>query len=252
LRLRVFAGPNGSGKSTVIEKIRNKKVNGKAIDFGFYINADDIATALRSKGFSFSPYQIKAATKDFRTIAIESGLINDKFPSEIFLKCFAIRENALHLRLTGYDEQLAQVAADYLRKKMLQERRKFSFETVFSHSSKLDIMREAKDAGYKVYLYFVSTESPLINIFRVEAREKKGGHYVPPEKIKSRYYRSLEFLYEASQLTYQAYYFDNSRDGKDFKTVAHFKVIGGKKQWDKIRKKDLTNWFAQYYLKKIP
>jgi predicted ABC-type ATPase len=47
-RLRIFAGPNGSGKSTIIHSIRQfKKSNGTPIDFGVYINADDIAAQLR-------------------------------------------------------------------------------------------------------------------------------------------------------------------------------------------------------------
>ena len=76
----------------------------------------------------------------------------------------------------------------------------FSFETVFSHSSKLDIMQQAVELGYKVYLYFVSTEDPEINKFRVAARKMKGGHDVPPEKIESRYYLSMNLLYNASQI----------------------------------------------------
>ena len=40
-RLRIFAGPNGSGKSTIINIIRNKK-----IDLGIYLNADEIKVQL--------------------------------------------------------------------------------------------------------------------------------------------------------------------------------------------------------------
>lgn len=46
-RLRVFAGPNGSGKSTIINYVRSLNINDRAIDFGFYINADDIASELK-------------------------------------------------------------------------------------------------------------------------------------------------------------------------------------------------------------
>lgn len=49
LRLRVFAGPNGSGKTTVINSIRNLIVNDQPIDFGHYINADDIAVQLKKR-----------------------------------------------------------------------------------------------------------------------------------------------------------------------------------------------------------
>ncbi len=79
---------------------------------------------------------------------------------------------------------------------MLKRQRRFSFETVFSHPSNLDTMRQAVNAGYKVYLYFVSTESPAINKYRVQLRVAQNGHDVPGDKIESRYYRSMELLYE--------------------------------------------------------
>jgi predicted ABC-type ATPase len=149
------------------------------------------------------------------------------------------------------NERMAQIVADFLRKKLLAERKKFSFETVFSHPSKLEIMRQAAAAGYKVYLYFVSTESPLINEFRVKARVAKGGHHVPVDKIESRYYRSLDLLFEASQIAYQAYYFDNSKEGEDFTMFAHFKVVKNKKKWDRIDPDTVPSWFKKYYSQKI-
>lgn len=62
---------------------------------------------------------------------------------------------------------------------MLLLRRRFSFETVFSHPSNLEIMQEAVAQGYKVYLYYVSTEDPEINKYRVNLRVTQGGHSVP-------------------------------------------------------------------------
>ncbi len=112
-------------------------------------------------------------------------------------------------------------------------------------------MRDAVEAGYKVYLYFVSTESPAINKFRVEARVKKGGHSVPLNKIETRYYRAMNLLHDAAQLAYQAFFFDNSEEGRDFKMFAHFKVIGGKKAWDDINENDIPTWFNIYYLAKV-
>jgi len=40
-RLRIFAGPNGSGKSTIVNIVKEQ-----AVDFGVYVNADDIKTEL--------------------------------------------------------------------------------------------------------------------------------------------------------------------------------------------------------------
>jgi predicted ABC-type ATPase len=251
LRLRVFAGPNGSGKSTVIEDVKIYKSKGKSIDFGFYINADDIARALREKGFSFEPYHISVSNKEFIKAALESGLVNEEFNETRFRNCYSFYKNTIKLKDGFGDERLAQIIADVLRKKLLETRKRVSFETVFSHESKLDIMRKAAAAGYKVYLYFVSTESPLINIFRVMARKEKGGHDVPPAKIESRYYRSLDLLFHACQLSYQAYFFDNSKDGVKFKMFAHFKKSGTRKVWDKMKKEEVPNWFLKYYVSKV-
>lgn len=144
-------------------------------------------------------------------------------------------------------DRLAQIIADFLRKKLLEQEERFSFETVFSHSSKLDIMKEAQKKGYKVYLYFVSTESPEINKLRVASRRDQGGHDVPPDLIESRYYRSLNLLYEACQVAYQVYFFDNSIEGEDSDMFAHFKVEKGKKYWDEINVDRVPAWFKKYY-----
>lgn len=106
-------------------------------------------------------------------------------------------------------------------------------------------MRKAKAMGYKVYLYYVSTESPEINKYRVELRVKNNGHSVPPDKIEKRYYRSLQLMYDAAEIAYQAFFFDNSKEEYDL--VAHFKVQNEKKVWDNINKKKQTKWFRDYY-----
>ena len=57
LKFRVY-GPNGSGKSTVIKQVRLYKSGVIPIDFGYYVNADDITVALNKNGFSFQSYKI--------------------------------------------------------------------------------------------------------------------------------------------------------------------------------------------------
>ena len=62
-RLRIFAGPNGSGKSTIINIIRNKK-----IDLGIYLNADEIKVQLDNVGLvDFDIYEIVATDDEFKT-----------------------------------------------------------------------------------------------------------------------------------------------------------------------------------------
>ena len=256
--MRVFAGPNGSGKSTIINAVRKTKVNNQPVDFGIYINADDIAKDLRNDAFHFKTYTTSVTEEEFKKEAIQSGLINNEFTEAQFLSCYFFSNNKVSLTsghsVAKADERIAQILAHFLRKKLLQEKKKLSFETVFSHTSKLDIMREAKESGYKVYLYFVSTESPEINKFRVEARKNKGGHDVDPIKIEQRYYRSLDLLFEAAQLCYQVFFIDNSKelkDGEEANWFAHFKIVGEKKKWDKLKQTEVAEWFKKYYSSKV-
>ena len=235
----------------MIDFVQAYKTSKGPIDFGYYINADEITRAILKKPFDFSKYDITVTDSLFKNIVYASGLINDRFTESQFLAAYRLRSNKLTLILKDSADRIAQIIADYLRKHLLKEEKRFSFETVFSHESKLDIMRQAKEQGYKVYLYFVSTESPVINIERVEARKRKGGHDVPADLIRSRYFRSLDFLFDACGLAYQAFFFDNSKDNRDSKLFAHFKLVNNAKKWDKIDRKNVPQWFKKYYSARV-
>ena len=98
---------------------------------------------------------------------------------------------------------------------MLQSESSFSFESVFSHVSKIRELEKAKQANFKIYLYFITTSDPLINLQRVKNRVKSGGHDVPDEKIYNRYSRTMSNLYAAFKLADRAYFFDNSKEKRD-------------------------------------
>jgi len=61
----------------------------------------------------------------------------------------------------------------------------FTWETVFSHPSRLEIMKHEKKNGYKIHLTYVTTKHPDINVHRVWSRVLQGGHDVPEDKIRS-------------------------------------------------------------------
>ncbi|MCE7070650.1 hypothetical protein LZG74_10070 [Dyadobacter sp. CY327] len=246
LRLRVFAGPNGSGKSTVIKSIGTTLINGKPLYLGIYVNADDIAVAIKNGQFDFSTYEIECSKEEILLFAATSGLLTASFNEDQIAKSFHIETNRLYLLAAQYAERLAQIIARLLREKLLLARKRFSFETVFSHESNLDIMRAAAEQGYKVYLYFVSTEDPEINKYRVALRVRKNGHNVPSDRIESRYYRSLQLVKQASELAYQAFFFDNSIDNEPYKLVGHFKRVGAEKIWYPTNINDTSNWFRKY------
>ncbi len=256
-RLRVFAGPNGSGKSTMIHALREVRVDNRPIDFGLYVNADDIAAALRENSFGFHAYELSLSTRaEFCRLSLATGLVGARFAAAAFESSFEIGY-AGNFRLTNdiCAEHLAQVLATVIRERLLNEGRKISIETVFSHPSKLEFMRRARAQGYKIYLYFVATESPDINISRIkEVRVLQGGHDVPENTVRERYGRSLDLLYDASELAYQGYFFDNSKSAivRRIEPFAHFKLVQGRKVWDRIELEQVPEWFDSWYLQKVP
>ena len=243
--MRVFAGPNGSGKSTLVDLVKRAQERGRNIDLGVYVNADDITRDLLKHRFRFRKYKVAARRAEFHDFALNSGLIGTRFTAQEFRSCHLFTSRGVRLRKKKFANGLAQIIADFLRSKLLKMGRKFSFETVFSHAGKLEILRQAVLNGYKVYLYYIATESPDINIERVKQRVLNSGHDVPVELIRTRYERSLNLMFEASQNCYQAYFFDSSKGY--LKSFAHFKVEGNKKKWDKIKPSEVPFWFYKYY-----
>lgn len=116
------------------------------------------------------------------------------------------------------DDWFSTFIADYLRNQLLTYSKKFTIETVMSHPSKLEFLLSAKQKGFKIYLYFVSLEDPKLNIDRVKARVKLGGHNVPSDKIIDRYTKTLNNLLNAIRISDKSYIFDNS--GQSPKLIA--------------------------------
>jgi len=100
--------------------------------------------------------------------------------------------NADDIKATrGCSDLEATQEAERLRELCFLERRSFTFETVLSTTRNLDLLSRAKAAGVYIESIFVLTVNPELNIFRVKSRELSGGHSVPPDKIRSRYTKSL-------------------------------------------------------------
>lgn len=143
---------------------------------------------------------------------------------------------------------LSAAIADFIRQKMLLSESSFSFETVFSHSSKVSFIQSAKDVGYKTYLYFVATTDPRVNLERVLNRVQKGGHSVPEKKIFERYYRTLNNLYDGFNLADRVYIFDNSEN----QSLGTYDFFAEKKQNKLyISSSGIPKWFNDYLLNKL-
>lgn len=106
--------------------------------------------------------------------------------------------------------------AEELRERCVCDKKYFTFETVLSTPRNINLLRRAKDEGFFIKSVFVLTNNPKINILRVENRVEKGGHGVPRDKIKSRYYRSLKMLPLLVELSDICHVYDNSENNRCF------------------------------------
>jgi predicted ABC-type ATPase len=104
--------------------------------------------------------------------------------------------------------EAAQIAAD-TRSRLIELRRAFIAETVFSHPSKLELIDSAHAASYTVILHVLLIPEELA-VQRVKHRVKAGGHDVPEDKIRQRYQRLWPLVGTAITRCDSATVFDNS------------------------------------------
>lgn len=200
-RLRGFAGPNGSGKSTIT------KVVIEHVRLGVYVNADELKVILqRDRMLDFSDYEVILDGECFMEGFRNSSLASKIYDVDDTLSNIEISENKIILK-DDYEveDYFVSYITSFIWNKLLETSHKFTIETVMSHTSKLEFMRQAQKAGFKVYLYFVSLVDPELNKHRVLTRVAQGGHPVDENKISQRYYRTMENLYEALRIADKAY-----------------------------------------------
>lgn len=105
------------------------------------------------------------------------------------------------------------------REQLLAARRSFVTETVFSHASKVELVRAAVARGYLVHLHVVLVPVEL-SVARVADRVRRGGHAVPEDKIRQRHDRLWELVGEAAKEADRVTFYDNSSASRPFREVA--------------------------------
>jgi len=234
-RMRVFAGPNGSGKTTLVSQFIKERP--KLINPHRHINPDDLNSI---DVLDFDKFGLKVDESDFRDFVFHSPFFDH---SSIDIKDIKIEDNCFNV--INKNSYTGAMLADFLRHCFIKsDEPLFSYETVLSHPSKVDFLETAKNNGWLVYLYFISTVDFHINCDRVKERALGGKHDVPPEKIQSRYPRSLDNLFMALAYCRRAYIFDNSSE---------MRLIAEKKPDNSLilNEDKIPKWLYEYVLSKI-
>jgi predicted ABC-type ATPase len=99
--------------------------------------------------------------------------------------------------------------AERTRAKLLAGGISFMAETVFSHPSKVELVRIAKQNGYTVIVHVLLIPESLA-VQRVAYRVQAGGHDVPAHKIRERYARLWKNVAASVPLVDTMIVYDNS------------------------------------------
>jgi len=101
-----------------------------------------------------------------------------------------------------------------------RERRSLLIETLLAAEGKLDMLREAAEAGYRIELHYVCLESADGSLQRVARRVAEGGHDVPEVNVRRYFSRSLDNLPAALAASDSFILYDNSSSTAPHRKVA--------------------------------
>ena len=121
--------------------------------------------------------------------------------------------------------EASKLAAD-TRSALLDKQRSFVTETVFSHSSKLELLRDARERGYLIWLTCIYVDDADLSVARVKQRVIEGGHEVPEDKIRQRYDWMISNVKEAIHIADRVSLIDNSFKGRAFLDVVRYEAGG--------------------------
>jgi len=74
---------------------------------------------------------------------------------------------------------------------LMKEQQNFAFETTLSAKSYVSLIQKAQASGYKVTLAYFWLSSPELALQRVADRVQNGGHNIPADVIRRRYFRGI-------------------------------------------------------------
>jgi predicted ABC-type ATPase len=87
----------------------------------------------------------------------------------------------------------------------------FAFETTLSGKLYISFLKELKNKGYSVNIFFLWIPDPGLAILRIKDRVAAGGHDVPAADVKRRFYRGLyNFLNYYRKIAHTWLLFDNA------------------------------------------
>jgi len=122
------------------------------------------------------------------TVATE--LLKDVLKVPVFTNADAIARGLNALDVESVAFQAGRSMLNWMHT-LARDRKDFAFETTLAARSYAVWLKELKQSGYEVYVYYYWLPSPEVAIERVRLRVERGGHHIPERDIRRRYSRSV-------------------------------------------------------------
>jgi predicted ABC-type ATPase len=167
-------------------------------------------------------------------------VVSPEVPGSVFVNADVIAAERWPDDPERHSYDAAKIAEE-TRTRLIDLRRPFIAETVFSHPSKLELVRTAGDAGYYVALHVVMVPEE-VSVARVAARVVAGGHSVPEDKVRERHRRLWAIVAEAATLADTTTFWDNSSsDGPRQAALLAAGMLVGNTSWPSWVPTELTD-----------
>lgn len=105
------------------------------------------------------------------------------------------------------------------RSERMSRAESFITETVFSHESKVELVRIGHRMGYLIHLHVIVMPVDLC-VARVVERVRDGGHGVPEDKVRERHARLWALVAAAARVADRSTFYDNGVAARPFRLVA--------------------------------
>jgi predicted ABC-type ATPase len=98
--------------------------------------------------------------------------------------------------LSPYDPEAVAIEAGKIALKRIREliaqKSSFTWETTMSGRTAVVWLRQAREAGYILKMYFLWVRHPETTISRIRQRVTEGGHNIPEEVSRRRFFKTIQ------------------------------------------------------------
>ena len=118
----------------------------------------------------------------------------------------------------------------------------FAFETTLASRSFAPWIADLRrDAGYRLLLHYLWVPTPDFSVARVARRVQEGGHFVPPEVVRRRFYGGVSNFFTLYRpIADEWHVYDNSRTAALYRVAqgqgSELPIVYDESIWERIQK----------------